>query len=110
MAGMLVVSHLAYLGWLPPTGLAWPLADKVLHFLLFGAAAFWLELWLGGRAWRVRRSRWPLALIAPVAAASLDELAQWFSPGRTPDLADWACGAAGALVFWLLARRLAREA
>lgn len=109
VAGMLAIMQLAYLDRLPLRLLRWPLADKALHFLLFGAAAFWLELWLGGRAWRVGRRRWPLALAAPLALATLDELAQGFSAVRTVDLGDWLCGAAGVVVFWLAARRLARE-
>lgn len=103
LGAMLVITQLAYQGRLPAAILAWPGLDKVMHFLLFGAAAFWLELWLGGRAWRAV----PLALAAPLAIATLDELAQAFSPVRTVDLGDWACGVAGILVLWAVARRLA---
>lgn len=101
-AGMLLISETAYLGRLPALLARWPSADKVLHFLLFGGAAFWLDLWLGGRRWRGL----PVAAALMLAAATLDELAQAFSPVRTVDLGDWACGAAGILALGWLAGRL----
>lgn len=110
MALMLAATQLAHHGRLPLALLAWPGADKVLHFTLWGLAAFWLELWLGGR--RVRLGRWapPLAVAAPLLLATADELLQGLAPLRTLDLGDGLCNAAGILMCWRLAVRLAREA
>lgn len=97
-----VASFVAYQGALPVALLRWPLADKVLHFLLFGAVAFWLHLWLGGRAARVGRVAVPLALAIPLIVATVDEVAQGFSIRRSLDPGDWVCNLAGLLVFWRL--------
>lgn len=104
LALMLTATQLAYLGRLPLALLEWPGADKVLHFTLWGLAAFWLELWLGGR--RLRLGRWstPWALAAPLLLATTDELLQGLAPRRTQDLGDWLCNAAGILLFLWLAR------
>ena len=53
LAGVVFVTQIAYLGFLPLYLLRWPLADKVLHFLLLGAVAFWLNLWLKGQSLKV---------------------------------------------------------
>ena len=106
---MLWATQLAHAGRLPAALLAWPDIDKVLHFLLWGLAAFWLELWLGGRRVAVGRWRLPAALLAPLLLATADEAAQGFSPMRSLDLGDGLCNAAGILLCWSLARRLTRR-
>ena len=46
IAVVIIVSEMAYLNILPDSRLlAWPM-DKILHFVLFGAVTFWLNLWL----------------------------------------------------------------
>lgn len=99
----------AYQDALPLEWLRWPLADKVLHFLLFGAIAFWLHLWLGGRAAHLGRLAVPLALAVPLLVATVDEIAQGLSPRRSLDLGDWLCNVAGLLVFWRLSVWLTRQ-
>jgi VanZ family protein len=106
LALVLAASQLAYLGWLPTAILAWPLADKFLHFLLLGAVAFWLELWLGGRRLPLGRRTVPLAVALPLGLATVDELAQGFSTWRSSDLGDWLCDVAGLVLFWWLSRTL----
>lgn len=101
---MFLAGRLADQGRLPAELWAVPMADKLLHFLLFGAAAFWMHLWLGGRTWRLGSWRLPLALVAPLAVATADELLQAFSPLRSLDLGDWVCNIAGIVLFWHLAR------
>ncbi len=100
---MVLAGRLADQGRLPAELWLVPMADKVMHFLLFGAAAFWMHLWLGGRVWRLGGLRWPLALILPLIAATTDELLQAYSPLRSLDLGDWVCNVAGILIFWRLA-------
>mgnify|MGYP000918944323 CR=1 FL=1 len=102
-------SWAAYQGLLPLELLRWPLADKVLHFLLFGSVAFWLHLWLGGRTARLGRLAVPLALAVPLLVATVDEIAQGFSARRSLDLGDWLCNLAGLLVFWRLSVWLTRR-
>jgi VanZ family protein len=73
---------------------------------LFGLVVFWLSLWLEGRV--VQLGRWliPLALLVPLTIASLEEVAQAWSPQRTASLEDWLCDLAGMLFFWWLSRRM----
>lgn len=103
IALMLFITQLAYLGQLPLAVLTIPFIDKVLHFLLFGTVVFWLNLWLGGRAWRANL---PLAFIVPLALATLEELLQGFSSVRTLDVLDWLCDVSGMLLGWWLSARV----
>lgn len=101
----LIVTHLAYLNILPVYLLTLPFVDKALHFLLFGAIVFWLNLWLKGR--KVKLGLWsiPLAILLPLTIATLEEIAQQFSPFRTADLTDLASDLSGMLFFWWLSNR-----
>lgn len=100
-----LVTQMAYLGILPFYLLQWPYADKVFHFLLFGAISFWLNLWFRGRKMRLLKWSIPLAILLPLAIASLEEVAQSFSPLRTADITDFASDLAGMLFFWWLSNK-----
>lgn len=102
----LIVTHMAYLDILPGYLLRWPLADKVLHFLLIGSIAFWLNLWLNGRSLQARPRPIPLALLIPFSLALLEEGFQFFSPLRTASLSDLSSDLAGLLFFWWLSQRI----
>lgn len=108
IAIVVVISQIAYLDLLPVNLLRWPLADKVLHFLLFGAVVFWLNLWLGGR--KVALGRWavPLAILLALTVATLEEGVQTFSSHRSADLLDLTSDVAGMLFFWWLSQRVSR--
>ncbi|MCB9162525.1 MAG: phosphatase PAP2 family protein [Caldilineaceae bacterium] len=105
-----VVTEMAYLGILPLHLLAWPNSDKVLHFLLIGSVAFWLNLWWEGRRIPVTaRLAVPLALVAPFAVALTEEAFQALSPLRTASLVDLSADLLGLIVFWYLAERVLRH-
>lgn len=106
IALMLLVTQMAYLGIMPWHLLRWPLADKVLHFLLFGSVVFWLALWWGPRKVRWRALTVPLPILVPFAVALVEELLQQLSPRRTASLEDLASDLAGMLFFWWLAQRV----
>lgn len=94
----------AYLGLTRFEILKLPGADKVLHFALFGSFALMLVGWRGRRSPLL-----PLVLLA--AAGTVDELAQYFAPGRSFDLGDLACTLSGiACCGWLGRRAVARWA
>jgi hypothetical protein len=102
----LIVTQMAYLDLLPLALLRWPLSDKVLHFLLVGSIAFWLNLWLRGRTLTIRSWPIPLALLIPLNLALLEEGIQFFSPLRSADLGDLLSDLAGLLFFWWLSQKL----
>jgi VanZ family protein len=106
IAIVIVVSQMAYLDLLPFYLLRWPLADKVIHFLLFGAVVFWLNFWFRGRKLQLGRLAIPLAILLPLAIASLEEGFQALSPLRSADPFDLTSDAAGMLFFWWLSHRL----
>ncbi len=109
IALVILATLMAYLGYLPRELLRWPYADKVLHFLLFGAVTFWLNFWLRPASASTRSSLLsaaPLAILIPFAIAALEEGVQSFSPLRTADWSDLASDLAGMVVFWGLSRRL----
>ena len=101
-----VITQMAYLDILPLRLLAWPMADKVFHFILFGLVVFWLSLWLEGRMLQLGRWFIPLALLLPLLIASVEEVAQHWSPLRTASLKDWLSDLAGMLFFWWLSRQV----
>ncbi len=102
----LIVTQMAYLDILPLSLLHWPLADKILHFLLIGSIAFWLNLWLRGRVVPVGAWSVPLALLIPLAVALLEEGAQFLSPLRTASFIDLLSDLAGLLFFWWLSQKI----
>jgi undecaprenyl-diphosphatase len=113
LAAVAVVTQMAYLDLLPRQLLILPGIDKVLHFSMFGLAAFWLHHWLAasrlGRAWP-SRSVTALAVALPFSLAAIEEYFQQLSPLRTFDLADLGMDLGGMLVFTALsAALLARE-
>lgn len=102
----ILVTMMAYLNILPIHLLRFPYADKCLHFLLFGAISFWLQLW-----WPNRRLGWgnlriPLSILIPITVALVEEGFQMLSPLRTASLLDLGADAAGMLFFYLLAQKL----
>lgn len=109
LALVVVVSELAYLGYIP--GWVQQLGvDKVLHFSMFGLVAFWLHQWLAARdgrlGWRVTAL---LAVSIPFTAAAVEELLQGLSPYRTVDVLDLGSDLAGmvllvAVSVWLTQR------
>ncbi|MCC6457057.1 MAG: VanZ family protein [Caldilineaceae bacterium] len=99
-----MATFMAYLGLLPLYLLSWPYADKVLHMLLIGALAFWLNLWLPDWQLRMGRLRLPLAVALPFALAMVEEIMQSWSPLRTFDLGDLASDLVGLLFFYALSR------
>jgi undecaprenyl-diphosphatase len=109
VATAIIVSQMAYLDILPFHLLRWPLADKVFHFLLFGAVVFWLNLWLKGRKLQLGRGFIPLAILLPLTIAIVEEAAQLLSPLRTADLTDLTSDLAGMFFFWWLSLRFIKS-
>ncbi len=81
-----------------------PGGDRVGHFGLYGVLAFLLS--------RAFPRRLQMGIFCPTftsllvaGLAILEEFSQFFSPLRTPDLLDLACGLMGILLAdWLAAR------
>ena len=70
-------------------------SDKLVHFVVFGAMAFFIWLATGGR--------WPLIVWAVVVlVGALDETQQIYTPGRTASIADLAADGAGATAALLV--------
>ena len=106
VAVVVIVTQMAYLNFLPLYLLRWPYADKILHFLLLGAVAFWLNLWLKGQGLKVGLWTIPLAICLPLIIALIEEGFQALSPVRTADLTDLASDLLGLIFFWGLSNKL----
>ncbi len=100
----------AYCGLIPTGFLRWPWADKMMHFVLIGAAAFWLDLWVGARDFRLGRYRIPLALVLIGGAAIVEEAIQLCAPTRSADVLDAVADLAGIVVALFASRWLIRRA
>ena len=100
LAIILIATQMAYIGVLPWSLLDWPMSDKVLHFLLFGGIAFWLNIWLEDRKLHLNGYSVPIALVLPIFFAFLDESLQYFSLVRNADLLDLLSDIAGLTTFY----------
>ncbi len=111
VAVVLLGTQMAYLGYLPWWLLRWPGADKVLHALLFGSVAFWLNLWWDGRVVRLPKLGWrvPLAMLVPLLLITAEESLQALSPRRTADWRDLVADVCGIAIFWWLSQRVRRR-
>lgn len=98
--GLTIVAESSQAAVTVPSGL-WN-GDKVVHFLAFGLLGTVIL-----RALRIRRP-WLRALVATGLVScfgATDEIHQYFTPGRSCDLFDWAAdtlGAATAAAAYLL--------
>ena len=106
VAVAILATMMAYLDLLSLQILSWPYADKVLHFLLFGAIAFWLYLWMPNVGIRIRGWLIPLAILMPITIALFEEILQGASSLRTASGVDLAADLAGMICFTLLAHWL----
>lgn len=106
IAIVVIITQMAYLNLIPFHFLQWPLADKVLHFVLFGAAVFWLNIWWEGRIMRWGKWAIPLAILIPLVLAATEEGLQALSPLRSASLGDLSSDVAGMIVFWWASQRI----
>ncbi len=111
LALVLAIGAGAYLGRLPTELASVAEADKILHFLLIGMLAFFLDGALGFRP--VAGERHPsvpawlrLAPVLILAAAGIEELLQALSPRRSASVLDYAADFAGVVVCSWSSRRL----
>ncbi len=82
-------------------------ADKLVHTIEFGLFGILMY-----RAFRYPRPLWQpyaLTLIVGIPYAALDELHQWFVPGRFCDFADFLFDIAGIVLFAGLSALLHRR-
>lgn len=102
LALVLLATLGAYLGLLDLAPLALPGADKVLHFILFGALAFFSVGW-----WADRPAGWVLGALALLVV--LEEVLQALSPARSLDGLDLTASLAGVVVLGALAAHARRS-
>jgi len=80
----------------PPGPLGW---DKLQHLLAYGALAFAIGLWISPAFWKHR----PITAILLTAAIGsaygvIDEIHQYFVPGRYSDIWDWVANTIGSIL------------
>ncbi|MDR0403332.1 MAG: VanZ family protein [Treponema sp.] len=72
-------------------------ADKLAHFVCFGAIAASLTWWFSLQSWKKHRLRNALLCVLFTSAYGIiDELHQFFVPGRSCDPFDWIADTLGA--------------
>jgi VanZ family protein len=91
-----------------------PHADKIVHFVCFGALSAAWAFWFSLETWKNRK--WRCALLCVLFTSLygfLDEFHQSFVPGRSADILDWIADTAGAfpgsLIGLGLLRRITRS-
>ena len=101
-AGIFILSSFSTLP-MPPTPLISP--DKLAHFIVFGALAFYTCFWFEEEEWKRKPLRTGIIvfLLLSIYGAS-DEFHQYFVPGRQVSFWDWVADSLGAVggigVFW----------
>ncbi|MCL2231627.1 MAG: VanZ family protein [Treponema sp.] len=80
----------------PPGPLGW---DKLQHLLAYGTLAFAIGLWITPVFWKQR----PIAALLLTAAIGsaygvIDEIHQYFVPGRHSDIWDWVANTLGSIL------------
>ena len=82
--------------------------DKIMHFLIAGLLAFFLDGALAGRALAPASGiAVPIAAIGLLVPMGIEECLQGLSALRNPSIWDFASDVAGVLAFIPLSRRLA---
>jgi VanZ family protein len=101
------LTRLAYREGLPEV-LQTDHVDKVVHFAIAGALAFFLDGALRRR--QVLLGRWsvPLAALGVLVPTGIEEFLQRYSVHRTSSIWDFTADVAGVLALIHLSRRLAR--
>ena len=99
---VLLATLAAYLGLLNLTVLTLPGMDKLLHFTLYGALAFFSIAW-----WADRRPWGVLGILS--ALAILEEIGQSLFAARSFSLVDLTATLLGILVFGVAAVRLVHK-
>ena len=99
---VVLISLGAYLGILPTSLPAVPYADKLGHFVLIGALAFFLD---GALSHRRLHPALPFPRLGPamiLLVSGVEEYLQRFSTRRTSDIMDYAADVLGICFFaWL---------
>lgn len=85
-----------------------PHLDKMVHFGLGGALAFFLDGVLRRRMLRIGPIAAPLAAILVLVPAGIEEFLQRYSINRTSSFGDFAADVLGVSFFVWLSRRLGR--
>ncbi|CAN5924214.1 hypothetical protein BH11MYX4_BH11MYX4_67980 [soil metagenome] len=108
-ASALWLTQRAYLHGLPAfLDRIWQ-SDKVIHFVIAGLLAFFLDGALGRRAaFAIRGIAVPLAAVVVLVPTGIEECLQTLSALRTASFWDYAGDLAGVVVFIPLSRRFAR--
>lgn len=109
---VVIVSALADVGHESPlfdAARTTPHGDKLCHFAIFGALAFFAHRALGFRTLVVFGFRIPVAPLLVLTLATVEELSQAFFPQRTLDVVDWLSDLCGITTFSWLSQRLGRS-
>ncbi len=85
-----------------------PQLDKVVHFGLGGALAFFLDGVLRRRMLRIGPIALPLAAVLVLVPAGIEEFLQRYSVNRTSSFGDYAADVVGVTFFVWLSRRASR--
>ena len=77
-------------------------ADKLIHCVCFAGLAFWVACGAGGKA--SVRVRFILPAVLASCYGIVDEIHQYFTPGRTASVFDWLAdsigGVSGSIIFF----------
>ena len=80
----------------PPGPLGW---DKLQHLAAYGALGFAIGLWVSPAFWK-RRPILAILLVSAIGSAYgiIDEIHQYFVPGRHSDILDWVANTLGSIL------------
>ena len=100
---MLVIFIQSSIGHLPLPKIEFDLADKILHFLVFGILAIFTVRGFKNSGFSfIKENYFLFSILICVLYGASDEIHQYFVPGRDASWADWMADTLGIVVMaWL---------
>ena len=79
-----------------------PNGDKLMHALLYGLMAVFLNYGLNFKSYKIWGFNMQMGAIIVLTFAGLEEISQYWLPSRTCDIVDFVADTIGVIIFSIL--------
>jgi VanZ family protein len=87
--------------------IALKVSDKLIHFIVFGVLGVMIyRSFEHAKNVLIRMHAYKLSILLAMLYGVLDEVHQYFVPGRDASIADWIADLLGAIIFLLIYRKI----
>jgi len=75
------------------------ISDKIIHLVCFSGLAFWWGFWFSPKSWNIKPlTNFLLVVLITSGYGIIDEIHQYFVPGRSASLLDWLSDTFGGVI------------